>query len=249
MPLRMDTPLRSARQIPSSSNLVQDRSLLTTPAMPRNVSPAPSSPSSASSSRRQSIDMGRPDRRNGSTASATIGSRHPSLRLGKLPDRAPIPPSLLDSPLLHHPDSIFRRGIATPRRPSEEDERWLQDTVPLVPASSPTTPTKARRLSLSGGVREEGALVRRPPTQRMKSAQMRHRPSPSLPSMRSVMMSPPLVRPPRSSPASSLPPRSPRQYSDSLLPIRQRCSSPYLSRAWPERTDYFAGLPIRTHAR
>ncbi|KAL1728644.1 hypothetical protein EV714DRAFT_214682 [Schizophyllum commune] len=96
--------------------------------MPNNVSPTRSSPSSASSSRRSSVDMGRNTRGKSSTARATIHSRHPGLRLGKLPDPAPIPPSLLGSPLLQNPDSIFRRGLTTPLRPSEEDERWLQDT-------------------------------------------------------------------------------------------------------------------------
>ncbi|KAF8633701.1 hypothetical protein AX17_004359 [Amanita inopinata Kibby_2008] len=72
---------------------------------------------------------------------------HPSDRIGpqrqrlahrtpsslKLPTRAthiPIPPSLLTSPYLNSPESIFQRDISTPL-PSEEDEQWLQDTVPL----------------------------------------------------------------------------------------------------------------------
>ncbi|KAL1741712.1 hypothetical protein HDZ31DRAFT_84664 [Schizophyllum fasciatum] len=96
--------------------------------MPHNVSPTRSSPSSASSSRRSSLDMGRSPHPKGPTARATIHTRHPGLRLGKLPDRAPIPPSLLGSPLLQNPDSIFRRGLSAPLRPSEEDEQWLQDT-------------------------------------------------------------------------------------------------------------------------
>ncbi|KAF8638520.1 hypothetical protein AX16_010502 [Volvariella volvacea WC 439] len=43
----------------------------------------------------------------------------------------PIPPSLLQSPYLNSPQSIFQRTVSAPRLPSEEDEEWLQDTVPI----------------------------------------------------------------------------------------------------------------------
>ncbi|KAF8737692.1 hypothetical protein AX14_012463 [Amanita brunnescens Koide BX004] len=57
--------------------------------------------------------------------------RTSSLKLTTRPAHVPIPPSLLTSPYLTSPESIFQREIATPCRPSEADERWLQDTVPL----------------------------------------------------------------------------------------------------------------------
>jgi len=58
--------------------------------------------------------------------------RPSSLRITTRPVQVPIPPSLLTSPYLNSPESIFQREIVTPcRRPSEADEQWLQDTVPL----------------------------------------------------------------------------------------------------------------------
>lgn len=57
--------------------------------------------------------------------------RPSSLRITTRPVQVPIPPSLLTSPYLTSPESIFQREIATPCLPSEADEQWLQDTVPL----------------------------------------------------------------------------------------------------------------------
>ncbi|KAJ7694152.1 hypothetical protein B0H17DRAFT_1057990 [Mycena rosella] len=55
--------------------------------------------------------------------------RKKSLRIpSQQPLQAPIPPSLLQSPHLNSPQSIFRRALS-PRVPSIDDE-WLQDTVP-----------------------------------------------------------------------------------------------------------------------
>lgn len=66
--------------------------------------------------------------------------RTSSLKLTTRPTTVPIPPSLLASPYLTSPESIFQREIATPYLPSEADERWLQDTVPL-DAAEPVTGT------------------------------------------------------------------------------------------------------------
>ncbi|THU99384.1 hypothetical protein K435DRAFT_853424 [Dendrothele bispora CBS 962.96] len=55
--------------------------------------------------------------------------RHSSLKLTK-PVHIPIPPSLLQSPHLN-PESIFQKPASVPSTPSEADERWLQDTVPV----------------------------------------------------------------------------------------------------------------------
>jgi len=43
----------------------------------------------------------------------------------------PIPPSLRRSPYLSSSSSVFNRGLASPTIPTEEDEKWLQDTIPL----------------------------------------------------------------------------------------------------------------------
>ncbi|KAK2460544.1 hypothetical protein APHAL10511_007014 [Amanita phalloides] len=54
-----------------------------------------------------------------------------SLKISTRPAQTPIPPSLLTSPYLTSPESIFQREITSPSRPSAVDEQWLQDTVPL----------------------------------------------------------------------------------------------------------------------
>ncbi|KAF8162987.1 hypothetical protein B0H34DRAFT_302664 [Crassisporium funariophilum] len=56
-------------------------------------------------------------------------SRRNSLRLPAQPPPIPIPPSLRESPYLNSP--AFKRELSTPRLPSDEDEKWLQDTVPI----------------------------------------------------------------------------------------------------------------------
>jgi len=71
--------------------------------------------------------------------STTMNTLHPppsskmprrrSLRLPAQPPHIPIPPSLQHSPYLTSP--IFRHNFTSPRLPSEEDERWLQDTIPI----------------------------------------------------------------------------------------------------------------------
>ncbi|KAJ7940854.1 hypothetical protein B0H13DRAFT_34871 [Mycena leptocephala] len=77
--------------------------------------------------------------------------RKKSLRIPTQPQlKAPIPPSLLQSPHLNSPQSIFRRAMS-PRVPSVDDE-WLQDTVPQNGAVKPQQQTKtsteqARRAS------------------------------------------------------------------------------------------------------
>ncbi|KAL0071587.1 hypothetical protein AAF712_001444 [Marasmius tenuissimus] len=43
----------------------------------------------------------------------------------------PIPPSLLQSPHLTSPESVFQKAPSAPSTPSAEDETWLRDTVPL----------------------------------------------------------------------------------------------------------------------
>ncbi|TFK72525.1 hypothetical protein BDN72DRAFT_836092 [Pluteus cervinus] len=58
-------------------------------------------------------------------------NRKKSLCLPNQPLHVPVPPSLLQSPYLNSPQSIFQRAASAPRLPSEEDEEWLQDTVPL----------------------------------------------------------------------------------------------------------------------
>lgn len=59
-------------------------------------------------------------------------NRRKSLRLSSQPLDIPIPPSLLQSPYLNSPQSIFQRAVSSPQKPSEEDEQWLQDTVPVM---------------------------------------------------------------------------------------------------------------------
>ncbi|KAG9318412.1 hypothetical protein JVU11DRAFT_503 [Chiua virens] len=46
-------------------------------------------------------------------------------------DAVPIPPSLVNSPYLSSPHSVFRRKPPMLRWPSQEDDEWLRDMVPI----------------------------------------------------------------------------------------------------------------------
>ncbi|PPQ68974.1 hypothetical protein CVT24_000363 [Panaeolus cyanescens] len=63
-----------------------------------------------------------------SPTSSSSSRRKSSLRLAQ-PPPIPVPPSLRTSPYLNCP--AFKQDITSPRLPTEEEERWLQDTVPL----------------------------------------------------------------------------------------------------------------------
>lgn len=65
-----------------------------------------------------------------SSSSKYRTSRRQSLRIHQALN-IPIPPTLLQSPHLNSPQSIFKRTVSAPRHPNAEDEQWLQDTVPL----------------------------------------------------------------------------------------------------------------------
>ncbi|KAH0830504.1 hypothetical protein J3R83DRAFT_1955 [Lanmaoa asiatica] len=47
------------------------------------------------------------------------------------PDAAPIPPTLVNSHYLSSPNSVFRRESSMLRWPSQEDDEWLRDMVPV----------------------------------------------------------------------------------------------------------------------
>jgi len=62
----------------------------------------------------------------------SCSGRAKSLRIPRRPVEPPVPPSLLaKASYLTSPHSIFRRALSTPHLPSQEDEEWLRDTVPL----------------------------------------------------------------------------------------------------------------------
>ncbi|KAF8630069.1 hypothetical protein AX15_003126 [Amanita polypyramis BW_CC] len=61
--------------------------------------------------------------------------RRPSFKLSTYSANVPVPPSLLTSPYVTSPESIFRREICSLCLPSEADEQWLQDTIPLTNGS------------------------------------------------------------------------------------------------------------------
>lgn len=88
-------------------------------------------------------------------------TRPPSLSL----DIVPIPPSLLASPYLYSPVFTHSPPCTLPRLPTEQDELWLQDTVPLPVSSSPS--------ESSGSLRN--SQPPKPPRQRY------HRPVPQSP--------------------------------------------------------------------
>lgn len=96
-------------------------------------------------------------------------SRKRSLRLPTQPFHIPVPPSLKESPHLTSPQSIFRRAFSTPRIPSQEDEQWLQDTIPVAgdeqlklspprsPLSQSNEPDSEHCRGRSPGPRRQGA--------------------------------------------------------------------------------------------
>jgi len=57
----------------------------------------------------------------------------------QLPPRLdiPIPPTLLQSPYVNSLEALSQRSLSVGARPSAEDERWLQDTVPITPTVEP----------------------------------------------------------------------------------------------------------------
>ncbi|KAG2077805.1 hypothetical protein BDR04DRAFT_1087387 [Suillus decipiens] len=61
----------------------------------------------------------------------TRKGRSLSLHLPKRSDPTPVPPSLTNSPHLSSPHSIFRQKLAMPKTPSQEDDEWLRDMVPM----------------------------------------------------------------------------------------------------------------------
>jgi hypothetical protein len=61
----------------------------------------------------------------------TRKGRSASLHLPKRCDPTPVPPSLTNSPHLSSPYSMFRRKPAMLKTPSQEDDEWLRDMVPI----------------------------------------------------------------------------------------------------------------------
>lgn len=61
----------------------------------------------------------------------TRKGRSVSLHLPKRCDPTPVPPSLTNSPHLSSPRSVFRQKPAMPKTPSQEDDEWLRDMVPM----------------------------------------------------------------------------------------------------------------------
>ncbi|KAJ6455795.1 hypothetical protein C8R45DRAFT_588479 [Mycena sanguinolenta] len=91
--------------------------------------------------------------------------RTKSLRIPAEALRAPIPPSLLQSPHLNSPQSIFRR--ATSQRAPNIDDEWLQDTVPQrgalkPPKIKPSTDLARRPSQIALSLRQPSAPARPP---------------------------------------------------------------------------------------
>lgn len=82
-----------------------------------------------------------------SISKTKVMSRRKSLRLLTATPDIPIPPSLRHSPYLT--SSVFSQTLYSPSSPSDEDEKWLQDTIPIVPAPR-------RSLATEGGCSASG---------------------------------------------------------------------------------------------
>ncbi|KAG1778545.1 hypothetical protein EV702DRAFT_158621 [Suillus placidus] len=61
----------------------------------------------------------------------TRKGRSASLHLPKRCDPTPVPPTLTNSPHLLSPYSMFRRKPVIMKTPSQEDDEWLRDMVPM----------------------------------------------------------------------------------------------------------------------
>lgn len=105
-------------------------------------------------------------------------TRRRSLRLSNQPIHIPIPPSLLESPYLNSPESIFQRAVTSPRHPSKEDEQWLQDTVPLSVDGREEGERRPRSMELPLGEAVRGEHPRGRPTEKRS---MSPHPTPSPP--------------------------------------------------------------------
>ncbi|KAF7359551.1 Ubiquitin-conjugating enzyme E2 32 [Mycena sanguinolenta] len=91
--------------------------------------------------------------------------RTKSLRIPAEALKAPIPPSLLESPHLNSPQSMFRRATS-PRVPNIDDE-WLQDTVPQhgalkPPKTKPSADLTRRPPQSALSLRQPSAPAKRP---------------------------------------------------------------------------------------
>ncbi|KAF6764862.1 hypothetical protein DFP72DRAFT_1058673 [Ephemerocybe angulata] len=79
-----------------------------------------------------------------SSAIKATSARRNSLRLANHPPNIPIPPSLLHSPYINTPKAHKEPATTTPTPathvPSEEEDYWLQDTVPLPSGSRTNLP-------------------------------------------------------------------------------------------------------------
>lgn len=112
-----------------------------------------------------------------SSTQRPLPSRRKSLRLSNQPINIPIPPSLLESPYLNSPESIFQRAVTSLRHPSKEDEQWLQDTIPL---STDTTEGVQRPKSMELP-RVEALRDEHPRSRSSEQRSMSHHPTPSPP--------------------------------------------------------------------
>ena len=92
------------------------------------------SPQTSPSTSTQSLSCAPSTQHHSRSLSTHRPARRRSLRLPSQPINIPVPPSLLQSPYLNSPASIFQRAVSSPQHPSKEDEQWLQDTVPLSPS-------------------------------------------------------------------------------------------------------------------
>ena len=59
------------------------------------------------------------------------------------PDATPIPPTLVNSPYLSSPNSVFRRKTSVLRWPSQANDEWLRDMVPMDRSSASDADTKS----------------------------------------------------------------------------------------------------------
>lgn len=98
------------------------RTSINTVSAPSTSAPSNTMPSHSSSSSSQSSTSTRPP---------VMRSASQIKRMQAASLHIPIPPTLVNSPHIHSPTSIFRRPYAGPKEsPGAEEDFWLRDTIP-----------------------------------------------------------------------------------------------------------------------
>lgn len=91
------------------------------------------------------------------TSNTPTTPRRKTLKLLTASPEVPIPPSLRQSPYLTSP--IFSQALPSPTLPSEEDEKWLQDTIPIASQTRQLATEGGFPQFVNGGLQRRGSII------------------------------------------------------------------------------------------